>query len=81
MRQVRPLPSPLRAGTTFSAVAWAVTVGHVLAFAFCGAVALREEELFWWPPVSSGAALCAGTIVLVRRVRRFRRPVELPVGA
>lgn len=61
---------------SFRSIFWGTLVGYVLAIAAGVTIALREEDLFWWPPVSFGVALGVGILVLAKRIRRLREPTR-----
>lgn len=61
-------------GTSVRSIFWGFVAGFGLAVAAMVVISVREQNLFWWPPVSVGVALSVGILVLVRRLRRLQQP-------
>ncbi len=75
MGTARVLPGYQR-GTTVRSVVWATVTGYGLIWAWTAVIVLRKDDdvLFRYPPVLFGVALGVGVLVLVRRIRKLRRP-------
>lgn len=71
-----PVHPEYERGTSFRSLLWGTSTGYVLAVAAAAVITFRQDDLFWWPPVSFGVALIVALIVLVKRTRRFRQPAD-----